>query len=182
MQAAIDKSIDLYVSEPEAESDYAKDKFIYDKEKDVYICPARQELKPPARMHKDAKTHTYKTSACLSCPYQDKCTKAKDGIRKIIRHNEKDELREQASEKAATDLGKEVLRQRKSVPEPVWGNMKKRDGLIQLHYRGLDKAGKEFRLRGIMHNLRKLFKVFVNNPKARNEITLMGIHPSQAAV
>jgi hypothetical protein len=178
----IENGIDLYISEPEAKSDYAKDKFEYDKENDVYICPEGEVLKPPAHMHKDAQTHTYKTSACLHCPSQNKCTRAQDGIRKIIRDMEKDELRELASEKAATDLGKEVLSQRKSVSEPVWGNMQNRDGLIQLHYRGLEKAGKEFKLRCVMHDLRKLLKVFVNNSQARDEITHMGEYPSQVAV
>jgi hypothetical protein len=55
-------------------------------------------------------------------------------------------------------------------------------GLIQLHYRGLNKAGKEFKLRCVMHDLRKLLKVFVNNSQARDEITHMGEYPSQAAV
>ena len=66
---------------------------------------------------------------------------------------------------------------RKSVPEPVWGNMKQRDDLVQLHYRGLDKAGREFKLRCVMHNLRKLFKVFANNVKARKKMIEMGTKP-----
>ena len=72
--------------------------------------------------------------------------------------------------KANTDLGKEILSQRKAVSEPVWGNMQNRDGLVQLHHRGLDKASKEFILRCLMHNLRKVYKAYENNPEARTQI------------
>jgi hypothetical protein len=55
--------------------------------------------------------------------------------------------------------------------------MKQRDALIQLHYRGLDKASREFKLRCGMHNLRKLFTVFANNKTTRNKIIEMGAKP-----
>ncbi len=176
-----DKEIDLYISVPEAKSAYAKDKFEYDGENDIYICPEEQKLYPPDNPREGSKTRRYKTDDCLDCESQSDCTRAKDGIRKIIRNLNNDPIREQATQKAKTKKGIEILTQRKSVPEPVWGNMQKQDGLIQLHYRGLDKASKEFKLRSMMHNLRKLLKLFMNNPEARNEIENMGIYPSQAA-
>ena len=176
-----DKEIDLFISVPEAKSAYAKDKFEYNKENDVYICPEDQKLYPPENPREGSKTRRYKTPNCLHCESQSDCTRAKDGIRKIIRDLKNDPIREQATQKVKTEKGIEILTQRKSVSEPVWGNMQKQDGLIQLHYRGLDKASKEFKLRSIMHNLRKLLKLFINNPKARNKIENMGIYPSQAA-
>ena len=175
-----EKEINLYTSIPEAKSAYAKDKFEYDKENDIYICPEDQKLYPPKNPREGSKTRRYKTDNCLHCEAQSDCTRAKDGIRKIIRDLKNDPIREQATEKAKTEKGIEILTQRKSVPEPVWGNMQKQDGLIQLHYRGLDKADKEFKLRAVMHNLRKLLKVFINNPEARKEIENMGTYHSQA--
>ena len=175
-----EQKIDYFTSIPTSESSYAKDKFDYDKEKDVYLCPEEQVLFPPENPREGSATRRYKTDKCKECESQNDCTRAKDGIRKIIRDLNNDPIREQAAEKAKTEKGIEILTQRKSVPEPVWGNMQKRDGLIQLHYRGLDKAGKEFKLRCAMHNLRKLLKVFMNNPKARTEIENMGSYSSQA--
>lgn len=174
------KDIDLYISIPEAESSYAKDKFEYDQQKDVYICPEGQKLQPPEKPREGSKTRMYHTKQCLNCEAQNDCTRAKDGIRKIIRNLTDDPIREKAEVKASTDKGIEILKQRKSVAEPIWGNMQRQDGLIQLHYRGLDKASREFKLRCVMHNLRKLLKVFKNNPKAQNEIENMGLYPSQA--
>jgi len=177
IEYSLKNDIDFYVSFPVANSPYAKDKFIYDKEQDQYICPEDKILQPGKNAREGTKSTVYKTESCLDCPSQSKCTKAKDGIRKIVRENEEDALREIAKEKALTLEGRDILRMRKSVPEPVWGNMKQRDDLVQLHYRGLDKAGKEFKLRCVMHNLRKLFKVFATNTIARKTIIEMGAIP-----
>jgi transposase len=172
--------IDLYISIPELKSFYAKDKFEYDPDKDVYICPKEQELLPPENPREGSKTRKYQTEQCLNCESQSDCTKARDGIRKITRNLTDDPIREAAEVKSNTEKGKEILKQRKSVAEPIWGNMQRQEGLIQLHYRGLDKASREFKLRCVMHNLRKLLKVFKNNPEARNEIENMGSYPSRS--
>ncbi|TDO93892.1 DDE family transposase [Halanaerobium saccharolyticum] len=177
IEYSIKNDIDFFVSFPVSNSSYAKDKFTYNTENDWYICPEDRILRPGKNARKGTKTTVYKTESCPDCPSQSRCTKAKDGIRKIVREMAEDKLREISKEKALTPEGREILRMRKSVPEPVWGNMKQRDDLVQLHYRGLDKAGKEFKLRCVMHNLRKLFKVFANNTAARNTIIKMGTVP-----
>ena len=163
---SLEEEIDLFVSYPVANSSFAKDKFTYLSEENAYQCPEGNIL-TPSNAHANAKSVSYSTKDCLDCPSQSDCTKAKDGIRRIRRHKEDDKLREDAIEKASTPEGKEILRIRKSVPEPVWGNMAIQDGLTQLHYRGLDKTSKEFKLRCIMHNLRKVFKMFVGSKKTR---------------
>ncbi len=47
-----------------------------------------------------------------------------------------DEVRERARKKAKIEEGQEILRLRKSIPEPVWGNLQTQDGLMQMHFRG----------------------------------------------
>ena len=124
IEYSIKNNIEFFVSFPIADSSYAKDKFIYDTENDQYICPEDKILRPGKNARKGTKTTVYKTKSCLNCSSQSKCTKAKDGIRKIVRENEEDKLREFAKEKALKPEGREILRMRKSVPEPAWGNMK----------------------------------------------------------
>ncbi|MDR2711575.1 MAG: transposase [Clostridiales bacterium] len=154
------KEIDFYASYPEAKSSYAKDKFKYNESSDTYICP-RGNVLSVTKESRDEKTHIYSNKeACSLCENLNDCTKAKDGIRKISRDMEDDKLREEGREKANSAEGREILRLRKSVPEPVWGNIKTQDGFIQMHYRGIDKAGLEFELHCIMQNIRKLLKVY----------------------
>jgi len=159
----IEKDIDFYASYPEAKSQYAKDKFVYDRQKDVYICPKGNILSVESQTKDLEKSKYSNEDACCSCPHSKDCTKAKDGIRRIERHMADDMLREDAKEKAQSEIGKEVLKQRKSVPEPVFGNMKTQDRFTQMHFRGMDKVSAEFDLRCAFQNIRKLFKVYMNS-------------------
>jgi len=155
-----DKEIDFYASYPEAKWAFAKDKFIYNESTDTYICPGGYELSPPTGS-RDGKTRVYSNeTACISCKHQNDCTKAKDRIRKVTRDMEGDKLREEGREKADSKEGREILRQRKSIPEPVWGNIKTQDDFIQMHFRGIEKAGLEFELHCLLQNIRKLLKVY----------------------
>lgn len=158
-----DKGIDFYGSYAVAKSPFAKDKFVYDTQADTYTCPeghtlTRQKTKKSGRIGEYSNQE-----ACLACPLSAQCTKAQDGIRKIDRDMEHDRLREEAKEKANTEQGKEILSQRKSVPEPVWGNIQVQDGWKQMHGRGMDNASREFKLHCVMHNIRKILKVYFNS-------------------
>lgn len=166
----IENDMDLYLSFPEPEGKFAKDKFKYHQEEDYYTCPAGQQLTPGQKRKQSAKIVCYKTEACTNCPSQKDCTKAQDGIRKIQRNLQDDLLREEAIAKARTEKGRNILKIRKSVPEPVWGNMVLNDALSQMHYRGLVKVGKEFMLRCVSHNLRKLRKAFTARKKVQEAI------------
>jgi predicted TIM-barrel fold metal-dependent hydrolase len=81
-----------------------------------------------------------------------------------------DKLREEGREKADSAEGREILRMRKSVPEPVWGNIKTQDDFIQMHFRGIEKAGLEFELHCLMQNIRKLLKVYLKSKSYQNVI------------
>jgi len=170
MEYAQTKEIDLFISTPEPSGRFHKVNFTYDAEQDQYRCPEGESLVPGKRVRSDAKTVGYKTEACQSCPSQSKCTSANDGMRTIRRHKKKDPLREEAREKANSPQGRDVLRMRKGVAEPVWGNLLLQGGFDQHHYRGLDKAGREFKLRCVMHNLHKIFKAFAHSQQNRSRI------------
>jgi len=156
----IRNGIDYYFSYPEPKSPYSKDKFKYNESTDTYTCPKGYTLTAPTGS-RGGKTREYCNEvACSFCKVCNECTKAKDGIRRINRDMEDDKLREEGREKASSAEGREILRMRKSVPEPVWGNIKTQDDFIQMHYRGIEKAGFEFELHCLMQNIRKLLKVY----------------------
>ena len=157
---AIGKGIDFYASYPEAKSAYAKDKFKYSENTDTYTCPEGNVL-ISEKQSKDGNICKYSNAAaCGSCKNCKTCTKAKDGVRRIERDMQNDKLRESAKARADSTEGREILRLRKSVPEPVWGNIKTQDGFIQMHYRGIEKAGLEFKLHSLIQNTRKLLKAY----------------------
>ena len=62
------------------DNEFRKEKFLYDSEQDVYICPAGQRLEFFENTSKNnMKYKKYKCSSCASCIYRDKCTSSKKG-------------------------------------------------------------------------------------------------------
>jgi len=164
------KGIDFYASYPEAKWPYAKDKFKYDGDSDTYTCPCGCALSA-AKASRDGAVREYSNeAACGLCGHQCDCTKAKDGIRRIVRDMEDDKLREEGREKADSAEGREILRLRKSIPEPVWGNIKTQDDFIQLHYRGIEKAGLEFEMHCLLQNIRKLLKAYFKSKSYQDAV------------
>jgi transposase len=154
------KGVDFFASYSEAKWAYAKDKFKYDANTDTYTCPGGSTLSPPKGSRGGAVREYSNAAACGSCEHQGDCTKAKDGVRRIDRNMVDDKLREEGREKADSAEGRDILRLRKSVPEPVWGNIKNQDDFIQMHYRGIEKASLEWGLHCLLQNIRKLLKVY----------------------
>ena len=168
---AIEKGIDFYASFPEQKSPYAKDKFVYDEQLDAYICPTGNVLNLQAsRLSNNIDKRLYSNEdACRSCPNGKDCAKAKDGVRRIERDMVDDKLREDAKEKAQSDIGKDILKQRKSVPEPVFGNIITQDNFTQSHFRG-EKADYEFDLHCAFQNIRKLLKVYFKSKSYQDTV------------
>jgi transposase len=71
---------------------FPKEVFAYDPDRDCFICPAGQELRP--RHFYKARKHTeYKAASgvCARCPLRPKCTRSKDG-RTLKRHMRQEDL------------------------------------------------------------------------------------------
>jgi transposase len=83
---------------------FGDDAFTYDPVRDVYLCPARQSLKP-RRMHPVRRTIEYKAPArvCAECVLRAQCTRSHHG-RTVQRHEKQallDVARAQAHSRAA---------------------------------------------------------------------------------
>jgi hypothetical protein len=77
------------------EAEYKTDRFTYDAQKDVYICPQGQVLscwrsrEMGGLLYRDYANR----SACKRCPIRDRCTKAKKGRKIKHRQNRKQPIR-----------------------------------------------------------------------------------------
>ena len=56
-----------------------------------------------------------------------------------------------------TEEGKEIYCQRKKIVEPVFGQMTSNLGFRRFHLRGWDKAGGEWTLVCLVHNIKKIY-------------------------
>ena len=76
------------------DKDFYSDKFKYDKEKNIYICPAGKELYFSKVRKRKGKVEGYDYNnfeACSNCIYRERCSKSKKG-RNITRHADQDLL------------------------------------------------------------------------------------------
>lgn len=144
----------------EAKDPFHKDRFIYDTDRDLFICPHGQELpfsyyqkrtgKNPLRM--------YRSSACSSCPAFGQCTTNKMGRTISVDRYDK-ELREMRA-KLDSPEGKTTYAKRQCIVEPVFGHIKAGMKFTSFMLRGLFKVNGEFKLVAIAHNLRKIAQFF----------------------
>jgi len=66
--------------------------------------------------------------------------------------------RERMERKLRTKRGRDIYRQRGAAVEPVFGQMKDRQGADRFSMRGLERCRGEWQLDAAVHNLRKLHR------------------------
>ncbi|MCX6021091.1 MAG: transposase [Chloroflexi bacterium] len=142
---------------------YHKDRFAYDEEKDAYSCPEGQELSfRGERVRKgQAGVRVYRGNAevCRRCPAFGSCTK--DGRQgRAIEVGPNDAALRRHRAVMATEEARRQYRQRKVLPEPVFGEVKERMGMRRLLLRGLAGVCAEWSLTATAFNLRTLARVW----------------------
>jgi hypothetical protein len=165
IKALEQRNVDAYIPDREYQAQqrgkevdvFHKDNFVYDEDRDLYICPEGEELifshlqprknKEPLRI--------YRGRSCTSCQHFGRCTSNKNG-RTISRHPYEKEL-QQMRLKLDSDSGKAVYGKRKHIVEPPFGHIKSIMGFTSFLLRGLEKVKGEFKLVSIAHNLRKIW-------------------------
>src|SRR5215211_5067537 len=140
---------------------YSVDRFGYDPARDVWVCPADQllHLAPPTGQRGRPSINQYHAAAaaCADCPLRAACLKPGEGHRLL-----------QAKDRRSTGAMRFKLRQpdarrryarRKTIVEPVFGQLKEVRGFTTLSLRGLARAAGEYLLACLAHNLGKRLRV-----------------------
>ena len=78
--------------------------------------------------------------------------------------------RERMERKLRTKRGQAIYRQRGAAVEPVFGQMKDRQGADRFSMRGLERCRGEWQLDAAVHNLRKLHRDSVKKTKIQGKI------------
>ena len=140
------------------DDNYTRDKFLYNKEKDVFVCPQGQEL--ICKSSKKAKRIKYKTEACKNCLYQTNCTTSEKG--RDISINEYFENYEKADSLFAEYIN--LYKKRQMIVEHPYGTIKRSLGYTYFLTRGHDNVKNESYLHCLTYNLIRV-------------ITIMGVAP-----
>ena len=140
---------------------YYTDKFIYDKQRDTYTCPAGCELSTNGKEYikgkKDRTSYTvktYSTTTCLTCPFKNSCTTSK--YRKIERSEYQDIIDENNKR---VDENWDLYKRRPLISEHVFGTVKRGWGYSYTLLKGLKKVNGEMAIIFTMYNLRRAMSI-----------------------
>ncbi|MGJ8585634.1 MAG: IS1182 family transposase [Marinosulfonomonas sp.] len=144
---------------------WSRSDFIWDQDKDRYVCPEGKELRHtrrkysnPTRSSLGLKARKYRAlrADCLNCPSKARCCPNTD-VRAISR--EKYEIvRDFVRRCAGSEFNPTAQRRRKKV-EMLFAHLKRILGLGRLRLRGPCGVQDEFTLAATAQNLRKLAKL-----------------------
>ncbi len=142
---------------------FSREDFTFDKERNVYICPAGKVLTTTGKVATDGETLYYRarTRDCRSCLLKSQCC-PKAPSRRIPR-SIYEEARDVARALAKTEAFERSRRDRKRV-EMLFAHLKRIFRLGRLRLRGPCGAQFEFTMAAIAQNLRRLAKLIVRAP------------------
>lgn len=153
-----DDGITVYMEKPplnQKTSLFAKHHFRYNAEKDVYVCPAGEELGYKREVkEKERQVRHYETSACRNCLKKSSCTKGK---KRTIKRLTDEEVVERMA--ARVRAGPDKLRLRKQLVEHPFGTIKRSMDQGYFLMRGKVKVGTEIGLTSMAYNMKRVINI-----------------------
>lgn len=147
-----DAGISVYMDKPPTSNHglFTKQDFKYDGQRDLYICPAGEEL--THRTTESNGVKRYMTNGCRTCSLRKQCTKTESG-RMITRHAD-----EAAIERMANRVREnpEKMKLRKTLVEHPFGTIKRSLGQAYFLLKGEEKVRSEFSLMVFAFNLKRM--------------------------
>lgn len=136
--------------------------FVFDNERNEYVCPMGKRLVQHQKGKKDDKGReaditVYLCWECGGCPIRQKCTTSERG-RSVKRHPNH-EWREMYKERMNQSGNKSLIAQRKGVVEHIFGTIRLYMGAVPLLLRGLTGVGIETDLYVQAYNFRRLLNI-----------------------
>ena len=143
-----------------AEGRFGKQDFVYCADKNVYRCPAGQELSYRYTSTEDGKVlQRYWTSTCGECALKPQCT---TGPQRRITRWEHEHVLEAVQERL--DKNPEAMRVRRETAEHPFGTLKARMGTTPLLTKMLPKVATEMALSVLAYNFTRVMNILGVKP------------------
>ena len=158
----IDDGLKVYIKKAKAnnstkDNEFRKEKFSYDKELDIYVCPAGKTLSFFENTSKNGiKYRRYKCSDCSVCKYKNACTSSSRG-RTIQRWEHEDVLDVVRQE---TLDNNDIYKLRRCIVEHPFGTIKRTLGYSFFLRRQIDNVDAEASSMFIAYNFKRLLSMF----------------------
>ncbi len=144
---------------------FSFDDFIYDKDKDQYICPNKKRLLFDRKINRKRKGVEVRYIAaeddCRDCHLRDKCLHKKGAKKRWLTFGSDESKRNICHEmikKIETEEGRKEYNKRIGIIEPVFGNMRTCKGMNRFTLRGKTKVNIQWLLYCMVHNIGKIAK------------------------
>ncbi len=131
---------------------FYKNKFKFDKEKDVYICPAGNELKfwKTYRMER-----LYRGRDCSNCKFKPKCTSNKKG--RILTRRMYEDVLEESRKRVKENVDK--VKKRQELVEHPFGTIKRSFNQGYMLLKRLYKVGTEISLTVLAYDITRVINI-----------------------
>ena len=142
------------------ETEFYSGRFTYDPLRDVYACPANQEMsfwKRSSDGRGKNRGRLYRTGACVTCPLRSRCTRNKLG--RIIFRSEYQDVIDRLRARLKSDEGSGKLNRRKEIVEHPFGTMKRAFNQAYLLLKGLRKVNGEVGFTMLAYNMRRVINI-----------------------
>jgi transposase len=160
IKACEEMGVECYIPKPAPshqpeDPKYHRNQFVYDAEKNAFVCPEGHEM-PQVRVRaRDGYVVYANRAACKDCPAKEKCTKSKT-LREIER-NPHQAYTDRAAANAKENPGK--YRRRQELSEHPFGVVKHIWGFSQFLCRGVEKVQAETSLMFLAFNFRRVLNI-----------------------
>jgi transposase len=136
---------------------FGKDRFAYDGEKDVYVCPAGKELtfRYATTGHGGKVSRLYRTGACKTCPFRERCTSNRNG--RTIERWEHQEVIDELIRRVRAEP--EKLETRAKLAEHPFGTMKRAFNQGYFLLKGLRKVKGEMGFTALAYDIRRALNI-----------------------
>ena len=162
----VDRGIEPHIpvweqSKVASKGKFSRTDFIYDDERDLYVCPNGKELRTSGTAHNGTVLkYIAKISDCERCPLKQNCT---TGRSRRLQRDVNEAARDHVRSLMGTEAYRRSARERKRI-ETRFGDVKWNLGLTRLRLRGITGARDEFHLAATVQNLRRLAKLVARPP------------------
>ena len=137
---------------------FYKREFVYDRERDGYVCPAGEFLIYRTTNRLGYREYASSSGQCRECPMRSQCTQSANAIKVVTRHVWEDFKAVVAAHRLTT-TGKVIYKRRKETVERSFADAKELHGHRYARYRGLAKVRAQCLLAGACQNIKKIARL-----------------------
>ena len=164
------------VKEPQENKVYSLKQFCYDKEEDIWRCPAGQSLRRETEgsSEKQPSSYRYICSDCAGCKLRRFCLKPGKG-RRILEVDEDQLLLGEMRARLKKPEEQAIYRKRKWIAEQPMGQIKEGMGFREVTMRGEIYARAQWLLACAVHNLMKAVRFIANLRQVKATEAMVGV-------